>query len=60
MRKCKVISFSDHKKNSNKAKKNINKNYEEIVSETYADQLTEEFENLLKKEGETLNPERRK
>jgi hypothetical protein len=60
MEKSKIISISNHKKKKNKAKQNCNKSYEEVISETYADQLADEFKNLLEKERETYNPERRK
>ncbi len=60
MENNKVISISNHKKKKNKTSQAYNKSYEEVVSETYADQLTDEFRNILEKEREMSNTERRK
>lgn len=60
MENSKVISISNHKKKKNKVNQTYNKSYEEVVSETYADQLADEFRNILEKERETSDAERRK
>ncbi|MGO5066443.1 MULTISPECIES: hypothetical protein [unclassified Clostridium] len=59
MENSNVISISNHKKKRNKMNQTNNKSYDEVVSETYADQLADEFRNLLEKERETSNTERR-
>ncbi len=60
MEKSKVISISNYKKKKNKANNTHNKSYEEIISEAYAEQIADEFKNLLEKEQKISNTERRK
>lgn len=58
MKKNKIINLIDYKNKRDIEIKTNNKSYEEIVSETYAQQLTNDFEDLLKKNRDLSNKKR--